>query len=50
MAAARAAFLPSLVLTPYVGFNSYRTAVLLNPSSLAYGLLGWLAKRVAVNR
>ncbi|MBC6609999.1 TolC family protein [Hymenobacter sp. BT507] len=42
VAAARAAFLPSLVLTPYVGFNAYRTSVLLNPSSLAYGLLGGL--------
>ncbi|WP_316934376.1 TolC family protein [Hymenobacter sp. AT01-02] len=32
--AARAAFLPSLTLTPYLGFNAFRTAALLNPASL----------------
>jgi len=42
VAAARAAFLPSLTLTPYVGFNSYRTSTLFDPSSLAYGALAGL--------
>ncbi|UOQ55033.1 efflux transporter outer membrane subunit [Hymenobacter cellulosivorans] len=42
VAAARAAFLPSLTLTPYVGFNSYRAATLLDPASLAYGALAGL--------
>jgi len=42
--AARAAFLPSLTLTPYLGLNSYNASVLFNtPASLAYGLLGGLA-------
>jgi outer membrane protein TolC len=40
--AARAAFLPSLTLTPYVGFNSYRTSTLFDPASLAYGALAGL--------
>ncbi|MBJ6109873.1 efflux transporter outer membrane subunit [Hymenobacter sp. BT523] len=42
VAAARAAFLPSLTLTPYVGFNSYRTGTLFDPTSLAYGALAGL--------
>ncbi|WP_035563389.1 efflux transporter outer membrane subunit [Hymenobacter sp. IS2118] len=41
--AARAAFLPSLTLTPYVGFNSFRAGALFNPASLAYGALAGLA-------
>jgi outer membrane protein TolC len=40
--AARAAFLPALTLTPYVGFNSYRTSTLFDPASLAYGALAGL--------
>jgi NodT family efflux transporter outer membrane factor (OMF) lipoprotein len=40
--AARAAFLPALTLTPYLGFNSYRTATLFDPTSLAYGALAGL--------
>jgi len=40
--AARAAFLPSLTLTPYVGLNAYRAGVLFNPASLAYGALAGL--------
>lgn len=40
--AARAAFLPALTLTPYVGFNSYRTGTLFDPTSLAYGALAGL--------
>ncbi|GAA4383850.1 TolC family protein [Hymenobacter koreensis] len=41
--AARAAFLPTLTLTPYVGFNAYRAGVLFDPASLAYGALAGLA-------
>lgn len=40
--AARAAFFPSFTLTPYAGFNSFRAAQLLTPSSVAFGLLGSL--------
>lgn len=43
VAVARAEFLPSLTLTPYVGFNSFRTATLFDPASLALGALGGLA-------
>ncbi|RFM28207.1 TolC family protein [Deminuibacter soli] len=38
--AARAAFFPSLVLSPYTGFNAFRASVLFNGASLAYGVLG----------
>lgn len=38
--AARAAFFPSLVLTPFMGYNSFRAEVLFNPSSLAWGVVG----------
>jgi NodT family efflux transporter outer membrane factor (OMF) lipoprotein len=41
--AARAAFLPSLTLTPYVGLNAFRANVLLNPSSVVYGAVAGLA-------
>ena len=44
VAAARAAFLPSLTLTPYLGLNAYRASVLFTtPGSLAYGLLAGLS-------
>ena len=44
VAAARAAFLPSLTLTPYLGVNAYSPALLLQtPGSLVYGLLGGLS-------
>ena len=47
VAAARAAFLPSLTLAPYLGLNAYTPALLLNaPGSLAYGLLAGLAAPV----
>ncbi|WBO86768.1 TolC family protein [Hymenobacter yonginensis] len=40
VAAARAAFLPSFTLSPYVGLNAYKASLLLStPGSLAYGLL-----------
>jgi HAE1 family hydrophobic/amphiphilic exporter-1 len=39
--AARAAFLPSLNITPYAGFNSFNAGLLFNtPASVAYGVLG----------
>ncbi|WP_149696160.1 efflux RND transporter permease subunit [Chitinophaga sp. CF418] len=42
--AARAAFLPSLNITPYVGFNSFNAGLLFNtPASVAYGVLGGLS-------
>jgi len=40
--AARAAFLPSLTLTPYVGFSAFRASALFDPASLAYGALAGL--------
>ncbi|GAB3313634.1 TolC family protein [Larkinella ripae] len=43
---ARAEFLPSLTLTPYVGLNTFRASVLLDPASLAFGVLGGLAAPV----
>lgn len=38
--AARKAFLPSLTIVPYAGFNAFRGNVLFNPSSIVYGLIG----------
>ncbi|MDT3403400.1 TolC family protein [Mucilaginibacter terrae] len=38
--AVHAAFFPQLTLSPYVGFNAFRTSVLFNPGSIAYGILG----------
>ncbi|WP_420147664.1 efflux transporter outer membrane subunit [Spirosoma sp.] len=49
IAVAQASFLPSLNLTPYVGFNAFRPEVLLNPQSLALGILGGLAAPI-INR
>lgn len=46
VAVARAEFLPSLNLTPYLGFNAFRPAVLLNPQSLTLGIFGGLAAPV----
>jgi NodT family efflux transporter outer membrane factor (OMF) lipoprotein len=44
VAAARAAFLPALTLSPYLGVNAYSPALLFRtPGSLAYGLLGGLS-------
>lgn len=40
--AARAAFLPSLQLTPYVGLNAFKAGLLFNGHSLAFGVLGSL--------
>ncbi len=44
VAAARAAFLPSLTLAPYLGVNAYTPALLLQPAgALTLGLLGGLS-------
>jgi len=44
VAAARAAFLPALTLSPYLGVNAYKPSLLLStPGSLAYGLLAGLS-------
>ena len=40
--AARAAFLPSLVITPYLGLNAFTPGLLFNGGSAAYGLVGGL--------
>ncbi|MVM34508.1 efflux transporter outer membrane subunit [Spirosoma sp. HMF4905] len=49
VAVARAEFLPSLNVSPYLGFNAFRPNVLLNPQSVALGILGGLAAPV-INR
>ncbi|TXK33765.1 efflux transporter outer membrane subunit [Pontibacter qinzhouensis] len=41
--AARAAFLPSLTISPYVGFSAFNASLLFQPASLAYGLLSGLS-------
>lgn len=46
---AQAAFLPSLTLDAYAGFNSFRSDVLFNPASLAFGLLGGLVAPIFQN-
>jgi multidrug efflux system outer membrane protein len=38
--AARAAFFPSLTLSPYVGFNSFASSLLFNTGSFVYGVVG----------
>ena len=40
--AARAAFFPSLNLSAYTGYNAFKTALLFNPGSIAYGVTGGL--------
>ncbi len=37
---ARAAFLPSLTITPFVGLNATNPVKLINPESVVYGLVG----------
>ncbi len=46
---ARLAFLPSLNITPYLGFNAFRSSVLFNPVSIAFGLIGGLTAPI-INR
>jgi NodT family efflux transporter outer membrane factor (OMF) lipoprotein len=50
VAVAQAEFLPSLNLTPYLGFNAFRTGVLLRPQSLALGIFGGLAAPILNRR
>jgi len=40
ISAARKAFLPSLNITPYAGYNAFKAGLLLNPGSFTYGVLG----------
>ncbi|QEH42173.1 efflux transporter outer membrane subunit [Chitinophaga sp. XS-30] len=45
--AARAAFLPSLTLTPYAGFNAFKAGLLFRtPASMAWGVAGGLTAPV----
>lgn len=44
--AARAAFFPSVTLSPYAGYNAFKTAVLFNPASAVFGLIGGLTTPV----
>jgi outer membrane protein, multidrug efflux system len=40
--AARLAFLPSLNITAFLGFNTFKSSLLFNPGSLAYSAIGGL--------
>lgn len=40
VSASRKSFLPSLNITPYIGFNSFNAGQLITPGSIAYGLIG----------
>ncbi len=44
--AARAAFFPSLTITPYTGFNAFKAGLLFQPGSIAWGALGGLTTPV----
>jgi len=44
--AARAAFLPSLTINPYLGLNSFGAGLLFNGGSFVYGILGGLTTPV----
>jgi multidrug efflux system outer membrane protein len=41
--AARAAFLPTITVSPYVGFNAFSPALLFNTGSIAYGIIAGLS-------
>jgi len=41
---ARKAFFPSITLTPYLALNAFKLPLLLNGSSLAYGILGGITQ------
>ncbi|HEY9000846.1 MAG TPA: efflux transporter outer membrane subunit [Mucilaginibacter sp.] len=43
---ARAAFFPSLTLTPYAGYNAFKAALLFNPGSAVFGIMGGLTAPV----
>ena len=38
--AAKAALLPALTLSPFLGYSSFNSRLLLNPASIAYGIIG----------
>lgn len=42
VAAAKAAFLPSLIVSPFVGYNAFNSSLLFRPGSLSYGIIGGL--------
>ena len=44
--AARKAFFPSLVLSPYIAFNAFKLPLLFANGSLAYGIIGGLTQPV----
>jgi NodT family efflux transporter outer membrane factor (OMF) lipoprotein len=44
--AARAAFYPTVTLTPYVGMNAFKLPMMVNAGSLTYGILGGLTAPV----
>lgn len=48
--AARAAFLPSLTITPYAGLNAFSISTLFNAGSLAYGVLGGITGPIFNNK
>lgn len=43
---ARAAFFPTLTLTPYVGYNAFKATLLFNPASAVFGIIGGLTAPV----
>lgn len=43
---ARAAFFPSLTLTPYMGYNAFNASLLFNPGSAVFGIIGGLTAPV----
>lgn len=43
ISAARKAFLPSLNITPYAGYNAFKAGLLFNPGSFAWGILGGIS-------
>ena len=50
-AASKAAFMPALVLSPYVGFQAFDISkLILAPTSVAYGLLGGLTAPIVNQR
>ena len=50
VASARAAFLPSLNLSPYVGFNAFKAGLLFDPGSFVYGAAAGLTAPLLAKR
>ncbi len=40
VAAAKAAFLPALTISPFLGYNAFNSSLLFNPGSIVYGIIG----------